>query len=82
MPRPLYLALTDELRAFLDANCGDGTLFVTPSEFVRALIRERKERQDAAALRLAVLDGYDDALHGRTVPYRGDLRAMLHDHRH
>lgn len=81
MPRSLNLSLTDELRAFVDENSGNGTLFATPSEFVRALIREKKERQEAAALRHAVLDGYDDVLHGRTVPYSGDLRAMLLAHR-
>jgi len=35
MPSTLNLSLTDELRAFIDANCGDGTTYATPSEFVR-----------------------------------------------
>jgi len=60
---------------------GDGTLFSTPSEFVRALIREKKERLDASALRKAVLEGYSDVLHGRTREYTGDLRAMLDEFR-
>jgi antitoxin ParD1/3/4 len=77
MARSINLSLTDDLRAFLDQNSGDGTLFSTPSEFVRALIREKKERQEAAALRQVVLEGYDDVLRGRTVPYGGDLRALL-----
>lgn len=81
MARSLNLSLTDDLRAFLDENSGDGTLFATPSEFVRAMIREKKERQEAAALRQAILEGYDDVLHGRTRAYSGDLRAMLADHR-
>ena len=81
MPRSLNLSLTDELRAFLDRNSGDGTLYATPSEFVRALIREKKDRQDAAALRQLVLEGYDDVIHRRTVPYTGDLRPMLDEHR-
>lgn len=81
MARSTNLSLTDELRAFLDQNSGDGTLFATPSEFVRALIREKKERQDAAALRQGILEGYDDVLRGRTRPYTGDLRAMLDEHR-
>jgi antitoxin ParD1/3/4 len=81
MARSINLSLTDELRAFLDENSGDGTLFATPSEFVRALIREKKERQDAAALREAVLQGYADARDGRTHEYSGDLRAMLETHR-
>jgi antitoxin ParD1/3/4 len=77
MARSINLSLTDELRAFLDANSGEGTLFSTPSEFVRALIREKKERQDAAALRRAVLEGYDDLIHGRVSNYTGDLDGML-----
>ena len=81
MARSINLSLTDELRAFLDQNSGDGTLFATPSEFVRAMIREKKERQDAAALRQGILEGYDDVLHGRTRPYTGHLRAMLEEDR-
>ena len=77
MARSINLSLTDELRAFLDENSGDGTLFATPSEFVRALIRERKERMEADELRKAVLEGYDDVLHGRTLPLQGDLRSMI-----
>jgi antitoxin ParD1/3/4 len=79
MSRSINLNLTDELRAFLDENSGDGTLFSTPSEFVRALIREKKERLDAAALRQAIFDGYDDVKHGRTQAFTGDVRKMLSD---
>ena len=77
MARSINLSLTDDLRAFLDESSGDGTLFSTPSEFVRALIREKKERVEAADLRKAVLEGYDDVLHSRTLPLEGDLRAMI-----
>ncbi len=81
MARSINLSLTDELRAFLDESSGDGTLFSTPSEFVRDLIRTKKDRQDAAALRHAVLEGYADVRDGRTHEYAGDLRAMLEAHR-
>ena len=77
MARSINLSLTDELRSFLDENSGDGTLYSTPSEFVRALIREKKERLEAAELREAVIEGYDDVLNGRTRQYNGDLRSML-----
>jgi antitoxin ParD1/3/4 len=73
----LNLSLTDELRAFVDRNSGDGTLYATPSEFVRDVLREKKERLEAAQIRDAILDGYQDAIHGRTVPYRGNLRRLL-----
>jgi antitoxin ParD1/3/4 len=73
----LNLSLTDELRAFIDRNSGDGTLYATPSEFVRNVLREKKERLEASQIRDAILDGYQDAIHGRAVPYRGDLRQLL-----
>ncbi|MGC6444054.1 MAG: ribbon-helix-helix domain-containing protein [Rubripirellula sp.] len=77
MSSSINLSLTDELRAFVDANTGDGTLYATPSEFVRDLLRQQKVRQEAAAARDAILEGYDDAVAGRTVPFRGDLRGLL-----
>lgn len=77
MASSLNLSLTDELRAFVDANSGDGTMFATPSEFVRHLLREKKERQDAAAARDAILGGYQDAISGRTVTFKGDLKSLL-----
>jgi Arc/MetJ-type ribon-helix-helix transcriptional regulator len=73
----LSLALTDEFRAFVDRNSGDGTLYATASEFVRDVLREKKERLEAAQIRDAILEGYQDAIDGRTVVYRGDLRRIL-----
>ena len=40
----INLSLTDELRAFIDVNSGDGTLYATPSEFLRDVLREKKRR--------------------------------------
>lgn len=79
MSRSINLSLTDELRSFVDQNSGDGTLYATPSEFVRAVLREKKERAEAAALRDAVLEGYDDLVHGRTMTYQGSVRQMIQD---
>ena len=73
----LNLSLTDELRAFVDRNSGDGTAYTTPSEFVRDVLREKKERLEAAQIRDAILEGYQDAQSGRTRPYRGNLRELL-----
>lgn len=78
MSSTLNLSLTDELRAFIDANCGDGTMYATPSEFIRDLLRHKKEQQDAANIRQAILDGYQDAIQGRTTPFTGNLRQLLH----
>jgi antitoxin ParD1/3/4 len=73
----LNLSLTDELRAFIEENSGKGTLYATPSEFVRQVLREKKERLEAARIRDAILEGYQDAIEGRTVVYRGNLRRLL-----
>lgn len=77
MANTLNLSLTDELRAFVDQNCGDGTLYATPSEFVRDLLRQRKLQLESAAARDAILAGYQDAVAGRTVTFDGDLRSLL-----
>lgn len=77
MASSLNLSLTDELRAFVDANSGDGTMFATPSEFVRHLLREKKERQDAEAARDAILEGYREAISGRTIAFKGNLRDLM-----
>jgi len=77
MATTLNLSLTDALRAFVDQNSGDGTLYATPSEFVRDVLREKKERLEAAQIRDAILDGFQDAIQGRTVSYRGNLRQLM-----
>ncbi len=77
MSARLNISLTDELRAFVNQNSGAGTLFATPSEFVRDVLREKKQRLEAAAIRGAILEGYQDAIQGRTVADRGDIRRLL-----
>lgn len=77
MSTTLNLSLTDELRAFVDQNSGDGTQYATPGEFVRDILREKKQRLEAAQIREAILNGYQDAIQGRTVLYRGDLRQLM-----
>lgn len=77
MSGTLNLALTDELRAFIDGQCGDGTMYATPSEFVRDLVRQKKLQLEAARLREGIVEGYRDAIAGRTVRFEGDLSALL-----
>jgi antitoxin ParD1/3/4 len=79
MSSSINLSLTDELRDFIDRNCGDGTLFATPSEFLRDVLREKKERLEAAAMRDGILEGYQDLIEGRVVEFKGDLRAALRE---
>lgn len=77
MANSLNLSLTDELRAFIDQNTGDGTLYSTPSEFVRDLLRRHKLQQEAGQVRNAIIEGYQDAIDGRTVVFNGDLKRLL-----
>ena len=79
MASTINLSLTDELRSFIDRNCGDHGLYATPSEFVRDLLREKKERQEAAAIRDGVLEGYRDILGGKSVAFNGSLRSALEE---
>jgi antitoxin ParD1/3/4 len=77
MADSLNLSLTDELRAFIDENCADGTLYATPSKFVRELLRLRKQQLEAERVRDAIAEGYQDAIAGRTVQFTGNLRSLL-----
>ena len=77
MANTLNLSLTDELRSFIKGNCGDGTLYATPSEFVRDLLRQKKLQTEAARVRDAIVAGYQDAIEGRVVPFEGNLRRLL-----
>lgn len=77
MSHTFNLSLPDELRNFVNSHCGDGGLYSTPSEFMRDVLREKKERQEAAALRDGVIEGYRDIIEGRSIEFTGDLRSTM-----
>ncbi len=77
MSSSINLSLTDELRKFIDQNTGNGSLYATPSEFLRSLLREKKERLEARELRNAIIEGYQDAIAGRVNSFSGDLMSDL-----
>ncbi len=77
MASTINLSLTNELRAFIDSRCGDDGLYATPSEFLRDLLREKKERLEAAAIRDGVLEGYRDLIESRTIEFTGDLLSSM-----
>jgi antitoxin ParD1/3/4 len=77
MPSSINLSLTDELRAFIDEQSGDGTSYATPSEFLRDVLREKKRRIEAAALRDAVIEGFRDVIDGRFVEFDGSLKDCI-----
>ena len=62
MSSSLNLSLTEELRNYVDRRTGSSTLFATPSEYLRDLIRHDMESQETV---LHVLNGLDDMKHGR-----------------
>lgn len=77
----LNIALTDEMKKFVSSQSGSGTLYSTPSEYVRDLIRHEKDRQEAAAIRNAIIQGYSDVIYSRTHKFSGDLIADLKAHK-
>lgn len=77
MSSTMNLSLTDELKKFIQKNSGDGTLFSTPSEFVRDAVRERKDRMEAIAVRDGILEGYQDIIEDRVVKYKGNIRKAV-----
>lgn len=77
MSRSLNLSLTDELREFVDQHSGDGTLYATPSEFARDLLRQRKLQLEAQKLREGVLEGFQDAIDCRLHEFKGNLADII-----
>lgn len=77
MGSTLYLSLTDELGAFVDSQSGDGTMYATPSEFVRNLIRKHKQQREAERLRTGVIEGFQDAAAGRVHQFKGSVRDLV-----
>lgn len=77
MASSLNLSLTDELRAFIDENCGEGTLYATADEFVRDLLRQKLRQVEAERLREGIIEGYRDAIEGRLFEYQGNLQELL-----
>lgn len=73
----LNISLTDEMKQFITGQSGSGTLYSTPSEYIRDLIRHDKERQEAKSLRNDIIEGYQDIIKGRTNEFSGDLVADL-----
>ncbi|MDW3208251.1 MAG: hypothetical protein R8N23_00185 [Reichenbachiella sp.] len=77
----LNIALTDEMKKFVSSQSGSGTLYATPSEYVRDLIRHESERLQAAKVRSSIIEGYQDILNGRVHEFSGDLMTDLKAHK-
>ena len=81
MGSTLNLSLTDELRSFVDEQSGDGTLYATPSEFVRDLLRKQKLQLEAEKLRSGVIEGFQDAAQNRVHLFKGSVRELMNKKR-
>lgn len=77
MTRSIHLTLSDELQLFVDKHCGAGTPYSTPEAFISGLLEQHKIALEAQNARDAILEGYRDAVAGRTVEFTGDLRALM-----
>ena len=62
MASSLNLSLTDELRAFVNSRTGDNSVYATPSEYLRDLIRKDMESQE---ILFHVSKGIADIMHGQ-----------------
>lgn len=69
----LNIPLTEEMKQFITSQTGDGTMYSTPSEYVRDLIRHARDRQEAAKIRNSILEGYQDAISGNMTDFSGNL---------
>ena len=73
MASTINLSLTDELRTFIDSHCGDKGLYATPSEFLRDLLREKKN-----VLKQPIFEmGYRDILSGHSLEFSGSIHSAL-----
>jgi len=77
MSSSLNLSLTDELRDFVDQHSGDGTLYATPSEFVRDILRQRKLQLESERIREGILEGFQDVIDERLHEFNGSLADVL-----
>ncbi|NER08067.1 MAG: hypothetical protein F6K17_38730 [Okeania sp. SIO3C4] len=73
----LNIPLTEEMKQFISSQTGKGTMYSTPSEYVRDLIRHERDRQEAAKIRNSILEGYQDAIAGDMSDFSGNLLADI-----
>ncbi|MFO1019704.1 MAG: hypothetical protein U0903_03285 [Planctomycetales bacterium] len=77
MKRVVSVTLPEELLEFLRQNSGPNTPHASIDEFACHVLQEAKDRTEARSIRAAILEGYRDAIEGRTVEYHGNLNHLL-----
>lgn len=66
MPSSLHVSLPDEMRAYVDLRTNGKNAYATPSEYVRALIRQDMEKESERLYVFGeLLKSVDDIKHGR-----------------
>lgn len=77
----LSIALTDEIDKFRISQPGDRTSYALSCEKMGDPISHEQDQIEVAELRNSIIEGYQDALHGRTRQFSGDLMADLKAHK-
>jgi len=68
MPSSLHVSIPDEMRAYVELRTNGQKAYATPSEYVRALIREDMEREsERLYVFQALLQSNDDIKNGRII---------------
>jgi antitoxin ParD1/3/4 len=62
MARSLNISLTEPMRKFVDAQAGEKGIYATPSEYLRALVRQDMEDHGTVS---HVMIGLDDVRNAR-----------------
>lgn len=69
--------LTEPLAEHVARVVGHQGLYETPSEYIRALIRQDMLHSEASYVRQALKDGYTDAAEGRYFKSTGDFASDM-----
>lgn len=75
----VQLSLPDDLSEFIARQCGEGTAYATVDDYISHVLEETRLRHEARSLSEGIVEGMADVLAGRTVPFRGDLRAAMEE---
>jgi antitoxin ParD1/3/4 len=69
MTSSLHVSLPDEMRAFVDMQANGKSQYTTPSEYVRALIREDMAREEDRRYAIrSLLRAEEEFRRGETLP--------------
>jgi antitoxin ParD1/3/4 len=76
MGASLHVSLPDEMRRFVDEISNGKSVYATPSEYVRALIRRDMEHMEAER---SILRGYEEAMRGEFVDGEDAMATIMRE---